>query len=132
MYFGLAYGLSWLCLYMEPDPLLRFSPSSPVMGDNLWQRVPSSQVTVGLQCLYVAQFSFYLADLFFLMAPPLGVASSVAQLKRRPDHWVYVLHHCVTLGLLDLSWHWGWTRSGLVIMFLHDVSDVFVRPLAVF
>ncbi len=38
-----------------------------------------------------------------------------------------IVHHIVTIGLLFLSYINNFTRAGTTILFLHDVSDVFLE-----
>ena len=40
-----------------------------------------------------------------------------------------LVHHVVTLALILLSYHFNFLRLGVVIMFLHDSSDVVIDLL---
>jgi len=42
----------------------------------------------------------------------------------RKDFAVMLLHHVATMGLLAWSWLFNFTRWGILVMILHDVSDV--------
>ena len=46
---------------------------------------------------------------------------------RRKDWAESFVHHVVTLGLLYYSWWANFTRAGMTVMLLHDVSDIFLE-----
>jgi ceramide synthetase len=46
---------------------------------------------------------------------------------RRKDWMESFAHHIVTLGLMYYSWYANFTRPGVVIMLLHDISDIFLE-----
>jgi hypothetical protein len=50
---------------------------------------------------------------------------------RRKDWAESFAHHVVTLGLLYYSWYGNFTRSGVMIMLIHDVSDIFLESAKV-
>jgi ceramide synthetase len=43
---------------------------------------------------------------------------------RHKDYFVMYSHHVATLALVALSYYGGWTHIGLLILFLHDASDI--------
>ncbi|CDF37222.1 ceramide synthase [Chondrus crispus] len=45
---------------------------------------------------------------------------------RRSDFAELILHHTVTIGLVGMSYAYGYVRAGMVIMALHDVGDIFL------
>jgi hypothetical protein len=47
--------------------------------------------------------------------------------KRKKDHWAMVTHHVATILLVGYSYMIGWTKIGVVIMFLHDLADPFME-----
>ena len=49
--------------------------------------------------------------------------------ERRKDYFVMYSHHVMTLALVMLAMYKGCLRYGLVVLFLHDVSDVPVDML---
>jgi hypothetical protein len=49
--------------------------------------------------------------------------------ERRKDYFVMYLHHIVTIALVGLSWAVGYMRVGILVLFVHDVSDIFVDLL---
>ncbi len=38
-----------------------------------------------------------------------------------------MIHHIVTAGLLAYSYYVNFTRIGIMVMLLHDVSDIFLE-----
>ena len=46
---------------------------------------------------------------------------------RRKDFAESLAHHVVTLALLYYSFYANFVRPGLIIMLLHDVSDIFLE-----
>ncbi|PXF44528.1 LAG1 longevity assurance-like [Gracilariopsis chorda] len=46
--------------------------------------------------------------------------------SRRSDFMEHCLHHFVTLGLVSVSYMYGYVRAGIVILALHDVGDIFL------
>lgn len=45
---------------------------------------------------------------------------------RRSDFAELILHHAVTIGLVGMSYAYGYVRSGIIIIALHDVGDIFL------
>lgn len=45
---------------------------------------------------------------------------------RRSDFGELILHHAVTIGLVGMSYAYGYVRSGIIIIALHDVGDIFL------
>eukprot|EP01062_Namystynia_karyoxenos_P065412 TRINITY_DN5900_c0_g1_i1.p1 TRINITY_DN5900_c0_g1~~TRINITY_DN5900_c0_g1_i1.p1 ORF type:complete len:376 (+),score=130.50 TRINITY_DN5900_c0_g1_i1:91-1128(+) len=46
--------------------------------------------------------------------------------ERRPDFLTMVVHHVVTMLLIIGSWLRGYVRIGMLVLFVHDASDIFV------
>ena len=46
--------------------------------------------------------------------------------KRRHDYWEMGLHHVVTVALILFSYAGALHRLGALVLFLHDVPDIFV------
>lgn len=42
---------------------------------------------------------------------------------KRKDFWALLVHHWVTLALILLSWHFGLTQHGCLVLFCHDNAD---------
>jgi hypothetical protein len=66
---------------------------------------------------YCVQTGFYLQAIHFL-----------AFLEVRRKDWLEsMIHHIVTVGLLVYSYYVNFTRVGILIMLLHDISDIFLE-----
>jgi hypothetical protein len=50
---------------------------------------------------------------------------------RRKDWAESFAHHVVTLGLQTYSWYANFTRAGVIVCLLHDVSDIFLEAAKV-
>ena len=69
-----------------------------------------------LQVLYSMQLGFYTLELVTLLASK----------HRRSDAVVYFFHHIYTLYLMAGSWVSYNHRIGTLVLFLHDVGDIFL------
>jgi hypothetical protein len=49
--------------------------------------------------------------------------------ERRRDYFILYCHHLVTIALVLASWYGGSMRIGLLVLYVHDVSDIFVDGL---
>lgn len=50
---------------------------------------------------------------------------------RRKDWAESFVHHIVTLGLEYYAFYANFTRSGIMVMLIHDVSDIFLEAAKV-
>lgn len=67
--------------------------------------------------LYYSQaFAFYISATAFL----------VLYDGRRSDFVELFLHHVVTVGLVGMSYLYGYVRAGMLILALHDFGDIFL------
>ncbi|KAF8062789.1 ASC1-like protein [Scenedesmus sp. PABB004] len=67
---------------------------------------------------------FYLLEIgFYLQAIPFLMFVEV----RRKDWAESFAHHVITLGLMYYSWYTNFTRAGVIVMLLHDPSDIFLE-----
>lgn len=66
---------------------------------------------------YQMQIGFYLQAIPFLMFIEV----------RRKDWLESFVHHIVTLGLQYYSFYANFTRAGMMVMLIHDVSDIFLE-----
>jgi hypothetical protein len=116
----LCYALLWaagmLCIWNEVASLWSHGFWFPINTSYLWHR--ESILAAGSRIFYLFQFAFYLQGFVFLL---------FATNPKRVDHNVFVAHHIVTLFLVGASYALGWTRSGLCIFVLHDLSDMFLH-----
>jgi hypothetical protein len=65
---------------------------------------------------YMISLGFYLSAVVFLFFYD----------TRRSDFNELAFHHFVTLGLIGLSYLYGYVRCGVVVLVLHDVGDIFL------
>jgi hypothetical protein len=72
----------------------------------------------GLRFIYCLQLGFYSLELITLLTLPKN--------KRRSDFNVYFFHHVYTVWLLTGSWLSYLHRIGSLVLFLHDVGDIFL------
>jgi len=88
--------------------------------DEGWRAaVPSPHVQTNkpeLRQLYLAQLAVWIymgaCQLFFL--------------EKQKDYYVMMSHHVITLALVGLSFHHNYVRYGVMVLFIHDASDVFL------
>lgn len=67
---------------------------------------------------------FYLIEIgFYIQAVPFLLFEEV----RRKDWLESLVHHIVTLVLMYYSWYANFTRAGVMVMLLHDISDIFLE-----
>ena len=66
---------------------------------------------------YCVETGFYIQAIPFLLFVE----------ERRRDWWQSMTHHVVTLGLMSYSYYLNFTRVGVMVMLVHDVSDIFLE-----
>ena len=66
---------------------------------------------------------YYLAELSFYLSLLLTIFTDV----KRKDFPEQVIHHFATILLLALSYVCGFTRVGTLVMWCHDISDIFLE-----
>jgi hypothetical protein len=74
-------------------------------------------VSKKLLLFYCVETGFYIQAIPFLIFVE----------TRRKDWLESMTHHVVTLGLMSYSYYINFTRAGLMIMLVHDVSDIFLE-----
>lgn len=74
-------------------------------------------VSRGVLLFYCLETGFYLQSIHFL----------IFEETRRKDWMESMAHHVVTSGLLLYSYAVNFTRVGVVVILLHDVSDIFLE-----
>jgi len=72
-----------------------------------------------VQLLYLLQAAAWIVTAF----------SHVFLEERHKDYLMMLVHHVVTIALILLSYHFNFVRLGVVIMFLHDSSDIVIDLL---
>jgi ceramide synthetase len=67
---------------------------------------------------------FYIVEVgFYIQAIPFLCFIEV----RRKDWLESFAHHWITLGLMGYSYYANFTRPGIMVMLIHDVSDIFLE-----
>jgi ceramide synthetase len=80
-----------------------WTKGGPVVADIYW--------------LYMFQLGFYSHFLF----------ATIFINTKRKDFWVLLLHHFLTLALTSWSYAVRYHYVGLIVLFLHDIGDVFLE-----
>lgn len=83
---------------------------------------PNQELTAGIKLIYMCQCGFYL----------YSIAALLVWETRRKDFAVMMSHHIVTVFLISFSYILSFFRIGVVILALHDASDVFLEAAKVF
>lgn len=79
-------------------------------------------VTFSIMGVYVWELGFYIS----------GLVCHFTIETRRKDFWEMALHHLVTICLIAGSVHMQYERIGLMILLLHDISDIFLETGKIF
>jgi ceramide synthetase len=72
------------------------------------------------------------AQLLYLLQAAVWVVTAFSHVwleSRHNDYLMMLTHHVVTLALIILSYHYNFVRLGVVIMFLHDSTDIVIDML---
>jgi hypothetical protein len=104
-----TFSFAWECFILLPEQWMWNTTS-------MWVALPHS-MSFSFYLFYAYQCGFYVYSLFATLF-----------LDVRRNDWPYlILHHVVTMYLILYSWQWGFVRIGITILFLHDVSDIFLE-----
>ncbi len=52
--------------------------------------------------------------------------------ERHKDYFMMYIHHLVTIALVFISYSYNYLRIGVYVLFLHDVSDIWVDLIKIF
>ena len=112
----ISYISIWLCSAY----VILFS-DYPVMDhpNNMWIEFvgPSTVVAPDVYFIYVLQCGYYVHCVY---------ANIILDIHRS-DFWALMLHHVVTLSLISLSYASRYHNAGVIVVFLHDICDVFLE-----
>jgi len=72
-----------------------------------------------LEMLYIFQMAVWIITGFF----------HVFVFEQQSDYLVMLGHHVATIGLLGISWQHGYARYGLLVLYVHDISDIVIDLL---
>ncbi|CAG0889939.1 unnamed protein product [Cyprideis torosa] len=84
--------------------------------EEAWKGYPRHYVSDGIWWYYMFELTFY----WSLML------SQFSDVKRK-DFWQMFVHHLATVMLLSFSWATNLTRSGSVVLVIHDCADIFLE-----
>ena len=82
---------------------------------------PLHQYPKGLKVYYLGTMGYHLYSLFYH-----------ATAKTRNDFVEMFLHHSVTIALYGFSYYCNITNGGSMIIFLHDIADIFTSGIRCF
>jgi hypothetical protein len=85
---------------------------------NCWNYVLEGQTrSLVVSGYYIFELSYYLSELFCM---------SWLETKRK-DHVIMYIHHLTTITLLGLSYIHGFHRIGILVLFCHNINDIFLE-----
>lgn len=110
------YTLAWLYTFK----VMCFS-DYPLLDNHhyIWRTVygPAAPVPHDVYIAYLMQCAFYIHSVY----------GNIVLDVQRADFRALMLHHVVTLSLLLFSYAARYHNCGMVIIFLHDVCDIFLE-----
>ncbi|EME29577.1 longevity assurance protein LAG1 [Galdieria sulphuraria] len=113
LYYSIAYCLSFACglitLTLED---WRVDLRGPLLVE-LWSPYPPPLSTF-FRSYYVVELGYYLGSLVFLLFSD----------TKHSDFLEFCIHHVATILLIYISYSFRYVRIGLVILVLHDASDI--------
>lgn len=72
----------------------------------------NNQTPLKIRIFYHIELAYYISGLYFLFTE-----------KKLKDFTIMLIHHLVTITLIVGSFYYNLFRYGIVIMFIHDISD---------
>ncbi|CBY23067.1 unnamed protein product [Oikopleura dioica] len=81
-----------------------------------WTNYPMHDLTWDVKYYYITELAFYLSLCFTLFSDTI-----------RKDFLAQIVHHVATIALITFSYACGFTRIGVLVMWLHDISDIFLE-----
>lgn len=113
LYYSIAYCLSFACgLLTWTLEDWRIDLFGPLLVE-LWSPYPPPLSTF-FRCYYILELGYYLGSLAFLLLAD----------TKHSDFLEFFIHHVATILLVYISYSFRYVRIGLVILVLHDASDV--------
>jgi len=82
----------------------------------LWADYPYQPLEDNIQVYYMVELALYLSLMCTLFID-----------TKRKDFTEQVVHHIATISLITLSYISNFTRVGAIVMWYHDISDVFLE-----
>ena len=114
LYYALTfYGICYILTYEEI-----IYPYINNCWTNVLEGQPRSLVVSGY---YIFELSYYVSEL---------ICMSWLETKRK-DHVILYIHHLVTVTLLGLSYVYGFHRIGILVLYSHNINDIFLEAAKV-
>lgn len=121
----LFFALLWLRLYVVKNEYIWYVcyyTLSTAWGVSVWLSVPGSLLqcipgTIDAMVYYQMQVAFYLATFVFITCIDRSNPDNDAKM---------VAHHLMTLCIIFLSDLFEYQRVGLVVLVIHDFSDIWL------
>jgi len=85
-----------------------------------WANFPMQVMPESTYVYYMAELSFYLSLAITLLID-----------NKRKDFPEQIVHHIATISLIALSYACNFTRVGTLVMWCHDISDIFLESAKV-
>jgi len=75
-----------------------------------------------VETIYLVQMAIWVVTAIF----------HVFVFERQMDYFVMLAHHLATLGLIGVSFQFNFCRYGLMVLFIHDLTDIWIDLLKMF
>lgn len=112
--------ITYICMWCYSSYVLLFS-KYPLLDDprNMWMDFSGSQSVIesDIFFIYVLQCGYYLHCVY----------ANIVLDVHRADFMALMLHHVVTLSLISFSYAARYHNVGVIVVFLHDICDVFLE-----
>lgn len=82
-----------------------------------WER--EAVAPFGFRVIYWCSFAYNIEDF----------VSHTALTDRRSDYYEMIFHHVMALALIAISYFTNHWRAGLIVLFVHDVPDIFAHGI---
>lgn len=109
MYYFLAYTFNGYLISQEG-----IWPDVWNCWDGLYEGQYQSPI---LTVYYICELAWYISEMFCLFLID----------SHKKDHKQMVIHHLVTIGLIGISFIYGYHRIGLLVLSCHNINDIFLE-----
>jgi hypothetical protein len=115
LYYSLTfYGICYILVYEET-----IWPNIQDCWKNVFEGQTRSLIVSGY---YIFELSFYISELTCI---------SWLETKRK-DHMVLLIHHIATITLIGISYVYGFHRIGILVLYSHNINDIFLEAAKLF
>jgi len=109
----------FICYYgfkvLSPEPWMPTVLGGTGHYRNAWIDYPKVNVNWAMKSYYLIELGYHMHALLYHVCS-----------DRRNDFMEMLLHHFIAMFLVSLSYILNYLRPGSIILFLHDIADVFV------